>query len=124
RIELRADDLRRDDFRGIELLEQAADDRRLPGADLARDDDEPFALIQPVFEIRERPLMPAAPEEERWVRVELKGLSGKFIEGFVHGPLPERVGESREHRGLGIAHDDVRIEFLVADCGGYRGVRR
>ena len=64
-VELRADELRGDDLLAVELLEQAAHDRRLAGADLAGDDDEALALIEPVLEVGERALVPAAAEVER-----------------------------------------------------------
>ena len=48
-VELRADELRGDDLVAVELLEQAAHDRRLAGADLAGDDDEAFALVEAVL---------------------------------------------------------------------------
>ena len=69
---------------GSSLLEQAAHHRRLAGADLAGDDDEAFVLVQAVFEVRHRaPVLPAA-EEERRVGIELEGLAGEPVEGFVH----------------------------------------
>ena len=68
------------DFRAIELLEEAADDRRLAGADFAGDDDEAFALVEPVLQICKRALVPAAAEEERRIGVELKGLAGQPVE--------------------------------------------
>ena len=45
-IELRADELRGDDLARVELVEQAAHDRRLARADLAGDDDEALVLVQ------------------------------------------------------------------------------
>ena len=48
-VELGADELRRDELSRVELLEQAAHDRRLAGADLAGDDDEALALVEPVL---------------------------------------------------------------------------
>ncbi len=83
-VELRAHELRRDDLRRIELLQQAADDRRLARADLAGDDDETLALVEPVLEIGERALVAAAAVVERRIGVELEGLPGQSVEGFVH----------------------------------------
>ena len=71
-------------FSAVELLEKAAHDRRLAGADLAGDDDEPLALIEPVLEVGERALVPAAAEVERRVGIELERLAGQPEEGFVH----------------------------------------
>ena len=83
-VELRADELRCDDLRWIELLEQAAHDRRLAGADIAGDDDEPFALVQTVLEIGEGALVAAAAEVERRIGIELERLAGQPEKGFVH----------------------------------------
>ena len=74
-LELRADELRRDDLARIELLEQAAHDRGLARADLAGDDDEAFALVQAVLEVGERALVPATAEEERRIGIELERLA-------------------------------------------------
>ncbi len=57
RVELRAHELDSDDLGGIELLQKAPHDRRLAGADLAGDDDEALALVEPVLEVRERALV-------------------------------------------------------------------
>src|SRR4029450_6404482 len=83
-FELRADDLHGDDFRAVELLEKASDNRRLPGADVAGDDDETLALVEAVFEVCEGALVAAAAVEERRVGIELEGLAGQPEEGFVH----------------------------------------
>ena len=84
RVELRADEVAGDHLLRIELVEQAAHDRRLAGTHVAGDDDEPFVLVHAVLEIRHRaPVLPAA-EEERRIRVELEGLAGEPVEGFVH----------------------------------------
>jgi hypothetical protein len=77
---MRTHDLCGNDLLRIELLEQAAHDRCLAGADFAGDNDEAFALIEPVLEIGKRALVPAAAEEERGIRVELEGLAGQPIE--------------------------------------------
>ena len=83
-VELRADELRRDDLARVELVEQAAHDRRLAGADLAGDDDEAFVLVQPVLEVCDgAPVLPAA-EVERRIGIELERLAGQAVEGFVH----------------------------------------
>ena len=58
----------------VELLEQAAHDRRLAGADLAGDDDEAFALIDAVLQIGERALVAAAAEVERGSGLSWNGL--------------------------------------------------
>ena len=80
RVELGANELRRDDLFAVELLEQTAHDRRLAGTDLAGDDDETLALIEPVLQIRERALVPAAAEEERGIGIELEGLAGQAVD--------------------------------------------
>ena len=84
RVELRAHELDGDDLGGVELLEEAPHDRRLAGADLAGDDDEPLALVEPVLEVRERALVAPAAVVERRIGVELEGLAGEPEEGFVH----------------------------------------
>ena len=83
-VELRADELRGDDLARIELLEQAAHDRRLAGADLAGDDDEAFALVQPVLEIGEGALVAPAAEVERRIGIELERFARQPEERFVH----------------------------------------
>ncbi len=94
-VESRADELRRNDLGAIELLEQAADDRRLAGTDLSGDDDETLALVKPVLEICERALVPSASEEKRRIRVELEGLACQPIEGFVHRTATGMCGIDR-----------------------------
>ena len=84
RVELRADEVARDDLLRVELVEQAAHDRGLARAHVAGDDDESLVLVQPVLEVRHRaPMLPAA-EVERRIRIELEGLPGEPVEGFVH----------------------------------------
>ena len=84
RVELRAHELDSDDLGGIELLQEAPHDRRLAGADLAGDDDETLALVEPVLEVRERALVAPAAVVERRIGVELEGFAGEPVEGFVH----------------------------------------
>ncbi len=72
-------------FPGSSLRQEAAHDRGLAGADLAGHHDEAFVLMQAVLEIRHRAPVLAAPEVERGIRVELEGLVGQAVEGFVHG---------------------------------------
>ena len=68
----------------IQLGQQAAHHRRLARADIAGDDDEALVLVHAVLEIGHRaPVLPAA-EVERRIGIELKGLVGEPVEGFVH----------------------------------------
>ena len=84
RVELRADEVAGDHLLRVELVEQAAHDRGLAGADVAGDDDESFVLVQAVLEVGHgAPVLPAA-EVERRVRIELEGLARESVEGFVH----------------------------------------
>jgi hypothetical protein len=83
-VELRAHELRGDEPRRIDLREEVAHQRRLPGADLAGDDDEALALVQPVLQVGEGALVAAAAEEEGGIRIELEGLARQPEEGFVH----------------------------------------
>ena len=85
RVELGAHELDGDDFRGIELFEEAADNRGLAGSDLTGDDDEALALVHAILQVGERPLVAATAVEERRVGVELEGLARQPVEGFVHG---------------------------------------
>ncbi len=83
-VDLRADEVACDDLLRVELVEQAAHDRGLAGPHVAGDDDEPFILMQPVFEIRHgAPVLPAA-EVEGGIRIELEGFPREPVEGFVH----------------------------------------
>ena len=95
-VELRADELRRDELVAVDVLEQVAHDRRLAGADFAGDDDEALALVEPILQVGERALVPAAAEVERRIGVELERLARQVIEGFVHGTSAERVSNSQE----------------------------
>ena len=83
-VQLRADELRGNDLFPIELLYEAAHDRGLARANLARDNDEPFALVEAVLQIRERALVPPAAEEECRIGIQLKGLAGQLVERLVH----------------------------------------
>ena len=61
-------------FARVELLEQAAHDRRLAGADLAGDDDEALALVQAVLQVRERALVPRLPKKNAGSGLSWNGL--------------------------------------------------
>src|SRR5262249_8336987 len=52
--------------------------------DLARDDDEAFALVQAVLEIRESALVAPAAEKEGRIGIELKGFGREAVIRFVH----------------------------------------
>ena len=84
RVELRADEMRRNHLGRIELAEQSAHDRGLAGTNLARYDNETFILMESVFEISRRPPMLLAAEVEIRVGVELKWLAAQAIVGLIH----------------------------------------
>ena len=54
----------------------------------------PSLWYRPVFQVCEGALVTAAAEVERRVGIELEGLAGQPIVGFVHGAFTERVGQS------------------------------
>ena len=74
-VELCRHELRRDHLARIELLQQAADQRRLAGADFSGQRDEAFALVQPVLQIGVGALVAAAGVEERGIGAELERLA-------------------------------------------------
>ena len=73
--ELRGDDLRRRIGLGVELRQQQIDERGLAGADLAGDDDEALALMQPVGQMRHGAGVAGAAEEEARIGRELERQS-------------------------------------------------
>src|SRR5207247_11163212 len=73
-----------DTLRGVNFGPETATERRLSGPGLSGDDDQCFALMQPVFDKRHRaPVLPAVEVELR-IRIELERLSGESVERFVH----------------------------------------
>src|SRR6185312_9245690 len=124
-VELGADELRRDELVAIEVLEEVAHQRRLPGADLAGDDDEALALVDAVLEVRERALVAATAEVERRIGIELERLAGQPVEGFVHAlTSSEDVADTDEERGLVIIPADIGREALVARTRIHGGEQR
>ena len=95
-VEMRADELCRHDLLAVELLQKTANDRRLAGADLAGNDDEALALIQPVLKISECALVPAAAEKERRIGIQLKRLTRQLVERLVHVQSVEYVSQADE----------------------------
>ena len=75
RVELRAHELRRDQLAAIEVLEEASHERGLARADLSGDDDEAFALMNAILQVRECPLVAPAAEEELRIGIELERLA-------------------------------------------------
>src|SRR5438309_5899339 len=117
RIQLRADEIGGDHLLGIQFGEETANQRRLSGPDLSGDDDEPLALMQPVFDKRHRaPVLPAVEVELR-IRIELERLSGESVERFVHGRATFESIRRRRSR----FRDSSRS---VSSCRSSRAVRQ
>jgi hypothetical protein len=91
-IELRADQLRRDQVLALQLAKQVAYQRRLARTDFPSDNDEPFPLVQSILEVGHGPLVTLAAIEEVRIGVELKWLGAQFVEGFVHMSLRLKSG--------------------------------
>jgi hypothetical protein len=122
-VKLRADQLGGHHFLGIEIVEQAAHDRRLAGTHLAGNDDEAFVLIQAILQVSHRPPVLFAGEIERGIGIELKGLAGQAIERLVHVARSETVREGTGQRALGIAARTVGNHPSRADVGVAFSVR-
>ena len=80
-----------------ELAQQGFDDRRFPGADLARDLNEAQSLANPVLEMIQGFTMMAGWEEEGRIGRDMERRFSESIERFVHavssgaeGILPRR----------------------------------
>jgi hypothetical protein len=63
-IQLSADQVRCNDFFGVQLIEQRAHEHGLARSNFTRNNEEAFALVQSIFKVRQRPLMNAASEEK------------------------------------------------------------
>ena len=84
-IELRGHRLPMTTSLPMQAVDQAAQDHRLAGADLAGDDDEAFVARHAVLQIGLGAAVLLAAEVESGVGVELEGLAAQPVEGFVHG---------------------------------------
>src|SRR6185295_5122045 len=73
-----------------QLLEQAADDRRLAGADLTRELDETTGLVDAVEQVRERLRVPLAQIQVAWVRGDRERLFVQAKKARVHAELRTR----------------------------------
>ena len=103
RLQLGADDLRRQHLLAVQPVEQHAHQRGLARADLAGDDDEALGLRDAVLQVGQRAAVAAAVEVERRIRVELEGRAAETEVGFVHrgaGRRPAvRSGAARRPTG-------------------------
>ena len=79
-----ADQLAEHEVVGRQPLGERGRQHRLACADLARDDDEPFALARAVYQVGDRPPVAAAGKEESRIRTEQERPRLKTVEGFVH----------------------------------------
>src|SRR4030095_3565660 len=92
----------------VQLAKEVSNQRGLPCADLAGEDDEAFALVERVLQRGVRALMPTAAVKEGRVRAELEGGCGKSEVGLEHGSV-EAVAQAGEHR----VRIPVRIEERI-----------
>ena len=65
RIDLGAHELRGDDLRGVQLLEEAAHQGCLARTDLTGNDDEAFVLVKAIFQVGHCTAMPPAAEKRK-----------------------------------------------------------
>jgi hypothetical protein len=75
---------------GAEALEQRMDEGRLPGTNLASQDDKALVVLNAAHEIVQGPSMCRGPEEERRVRRQAKRVLLKPVEVEVHGTPSSR----------------------------------
>ena len=72
----------------IDRVHQMADQRRLARADIAGDDDEAFALRQPIAKVGHRLAVRSALEIESGIGRQLERASGEAVELIVHRSNP------------------------------------
>ena len=107
-VELGRDEVTDHHLAAAQAFQQAAQQRRLAGANLTGDDDETIIAQYAIVEIGLGAPVLLAAEIEIWIRVELERLAGQTVEGFVHGlELLHQVGKncvlSVGRRALGTA---------------------
>src|SRR5215813_7923164 len=97
-----------DEGRGTVTLQAAqerAQERGLAGADLAREEDEPLVLLDPVEQLRERLPVPGRRVEEARIRRGVEGLLLKAEEREIEGHarlsfrFPRASGRATRYRG-------------------------
>ena len=120
--ELRGDQVADDDIAAVQAVDQRAQHRRLAGADLAGDDDEPLVARHAVLEIGAGAAVLLAAEVEAGVGVELERLAAQPVEAFVHGS--ERHAEVADHRGFVVRRRRVAAELLMPQRDRGRGAPR
>ena len=97
-LELRADDLCRQDLLAIETLEKHAHQGGLASTDLTGDDNETFRLSDTVLQVGQRTTVATAIEVERRIGIELKRLPVKTEVGLVHRSAVRSDGADRTTR--------------------------
>jgi hypothetical protein len=83
-LHLGCDDMSRDDVLLGEELKQRVHEQCLSRTHIARDDNESFALLEAVAEIRERPFVTLTVEKESRIRAQSEGLGFEIVKSFVH----------------------------------------
>src|SRR5439155_9490517 len=71
---------------GTDVGKERAQERRLPGADVARDADEPARLRKPEAQVRERLRVLSREEQVPWIRRQPERRINEPEESLVHFP--------------------------------------
>ena len=75
----------------VQSRPQRSEQRRLAGSRLAREDDDPLALVDAADELAEHQAMPGGEVEERRIRRGVERLRLEAVEVEVHGGVPVLV---------------------------------